>query len=125
MKLKQRLENRPSEDQLKAVFPNIFTPRSPPPYRSPKKAQQVIYHNASNEEEIYSRSVQRTRYAIALKAAARLASSGQISHEEKGVLKELILDHDKRIFGAIEVYELDRDAAELLDSLYRVVKLSH
>ena len=117
-RLKQRLDTRPSTEQLTAVFPNIFTARSPPPYNSKKVAYE------SSLDENGDRTVLRTRYAIALKAAFRLMSTGQITADEKGVLKELILDHDNRVFGAIEVYELDHDAAELLDSLYRIAKLA-
>lgn len=62
----------------------------------------------------------RQRLALALRAAARLGQTGQLNTYEKGCLKEKILSKDKRVIAAIEVYEVDGDAEEMLDTLMRI-----
>jgi hypothetical protein len=47
-----------------------------------------------------------------------------ISENEKSRLKDLILSDDEKVVAALECYELDEDIEELLDTLYRVAKLS-
>ena len=59
---------------------------------------------------------------MALKAAARLYTLGEISASQKGSLKDLILDQDKRVMAAVEVFELDHDVEEMLDTLLRIAK---
>ncbi|KAE9029861.1 hypothetical protein PR003_g3438 [Phytophthora rubi] len=67
---------------------------------------------------------QRARYALALKAASRIAADKLISAEEKARLKGLILSDDEKVVAALECYELDEDIEEMLDTLYRVAKVS-
>lgn len=67
---------------------------------------------------------QRARYALALKAASRIAADKLISAEEKARLKDLILSDDEKVVAALECYELDEDIEEMLDTLYRVAKVS-
>ena len=62
----------------------------------------------------------RRRYGIALKGAAQLYNNGDIDHVQKAALKELILSSDDRVMAAVEVYELDQDDAEVLDTLARI-----
>ena len=81
-----------------------------------------VYSKTDTPVNTSTASVLRSRYAMALKATARLSDAGKITPTEKGVLKELILDHDKRIFAAIEVFEIDQDASEMLDTMYRIAK---
>ncbi|KAG7376487.1 hypothetical protein PHYPSEUDO_013303 [Phytophthora pseudosyringae] len=67
---------------------------------------------------------QRARYALALKAASRIAADKLISAGEKARLKDLILSDDEKVVAALECYELDEDIEEMLDTLYRVAKVS-
>jgi hypothetical protein len=64
----------------------------------------------------------RARYGMALKGAARLYERNLISADMKAALKDLILDDDGRVMAAIEVFELDLDAEEMLDTLHRIAK---
>lgn len=66
----------------------------------------------------------RARYALALKATSRIAADNLISAEEKSRLKDLILSDDEKIVAALECYEMDQDIEEMLDTLYRVAKVS-
>ena len=47
-------------------------------------------------------------------------NSGVIDNVQKAALKELILSSDDRVMAAVEVYELDQDDAEVLDTLARI-----
>lgn len=67
---------------------------------------------------------QRARYTLALKAATRITADNLISDNEKSRLKDLILSDDEKVVAALECYELDEDIEELLDTLYRVAKLT-
>ncbi|CAI5715143.1 hypothetical protein KXD40_008423 [Peronospora effusa] len=66
----------------------------------------------------------RARYALALKATSRIAADKLISAEEKSRLKDLILSDDEKIVAALECYEMDENIEEMLDTLYRVAKVS-
>ncbi|CAM9809440.1 unnamed protein product [Phaeothamnion confervicola] len=63
----------------------------------------------------------RTRYAIALKAAAHLAALEAISVEECGALKDLILDDEKCIADAVSAFEASGDVVEMLDKFHEIV----
>ena len=58
----------------------------------------------------------RRHYGIALKAASRLYLDGTIDAMSRSALKELILASDKRVMAAIEVFEIDNDDEEVLDT---------
>eukprot|EP00949_MAST-11_sp_MAST-11-sp1_P000689 g689.t1 len=62
----------------------------------------------------------RRHYGIALKAASRLYLDGTIDAMSRSALKELILASDKRVMAAIEVFEIDNDDEEVLDTLARI-----
>uniref|UniRef100_K3WB35 RPEL repeat protein n=1 Tax=Globisporangium ultimum (strain ATCC 200006 / CBS 805.95 / DAOM BR144) TaxID=431595 RepID=K3WB35_GLOUD len=66
----------------------------------------------------------RARYALALKAASRIAADNLITQDEKARLKDRILSDDEKVVAAIECYELDQDIEEMLDTLYRVAKMT-
>ncbi|GMF46502.1 unnamed protein product [Phytophthora fragariaefolia] len=92
---------------------------------------ELVSHNILEEGELEKdglskkRSLsQRARYALALKAASRIAADKLISAEEKARLKDLILSDDEKVVAALECYELDEDIEEMLDTLYRVAKIS-
>lgn len=76
------------------------------------------------EENKMQKLSQRARYALALKAASRIAADNLISAEEKSRLKDLILSDDKQVLAALECYEQDKDIEVMLDTLYRVAKVS-
>ncbi|KAL7689126.1 hypothetical protein Plhal304r1_c017g0063151 [Plasmopara halstedii] len=86
----------------------------------------IIDEGELGEQEIQKRCTlsHRARYALALKAASRIAADNLISAEEKARLKNLILSDDEKVVAALECYELDGDIEEMLDTLYRVAKIS-
>jgi hypothetical protein len=53
---------------------------------------------------------------------AVLFRKNMIDSVHKAALKELILRSDKRVLGAVEVYEADHDEDEILDTLTRIAK---
>ena len=40
--------------------------------------------------------------------------------DQRGALKELILDEDMRVLAALEAYEADRDVDEFVDTMQRI-----
>jgi len=71
----------------------------------------------SNDSNLSDPALERSRIAMALKCASRLHQLGMIDDDGKARLKKLVLDEDKRVAAAIEVFESDRDIGELLDTL--------
>ena len=47
---------------------------------------------------------------------------GSITAEEKSTLKDLIIDRNEAVFAALEVFEIDEDLSELVDTFKRAVK---
>lgn len=47
---------------------------------------------------------------------------GSISSEEKNTLKDLIIDRHEAVFAALEVFEIDQDLGELVDTFKRVIQ---
>uniref|UniRef100_A0A7S2S2Q7 Uncharacterized protein n=1 Tax=Mucochytrium quahogii TaxID=96639 RepID=A0A7S2S2Q7_9STRA len=83
----------------------------------------IIQEAPSNEKVNQAASLdhlKRTRYAIALKGAVHLEKLGLVDASGKGALKDLIFAEDKRIMAAVEVFELDHDLNEMLDTLHRI-----
>jgi len=48
---------------------------------------------------------------------------GRISNEEKGKLKDLTLRKDGLVEAALEVFEIDQDLEEFVDTVKRICKL--
>lgn len=65
-------------------------------------------------------STLRHRFAVALQAAARLATLGAIDAATRGRLKELILSQDEDVMAAVETFDYDGDADQLLDTMLRI-----
>mmetsp|Transcript_330 Transcript_330/g.343 ORF Transcript_330/g.343 Transcript_330/m.343 type:complete len:329 (+) Transcript_330:111-1097(+) len=106
--LKRRLSGRSDPDELisKGIIKNV---------------SDIGTGNSNNSEEVVrSFATRRSRFAVALKAASHLQSDGWISQESKGKLKDLILIEDERVMAAVEVFEIDHDVEELLDTLNRI-----
>jgi len=82
------------------------------------------------QEEISKESFQsfstpydkRSVFGIALKSCLHLERMGLVDAQQKGRLKDLILNEDKRVLAAVEVFTLDNDVSEMLDTLLRVLK---
>ena len=62
----------------------------------------------------------RVRLALGLKCASRLHQLGMINDEEKGYLKNLVLDNNPCVSASIEVFDADHDISELLDTMHRI-----
>lgn len=130
--LRQKIENRKTPEELVEIYPRLFMRNStqldadfvvppkkgkgkaPPPY-NPKNA--VFSPTVKT-----SQSSLRSRFGLAFRVASRLTTTGQITKEERGYLKELILDEDGRVFSAINAYMINQNSAELLNSIYWLAK---
>ncbi|RLN97311.1 hypothetical protein BBJ28_00020999 [Nothophytophthora sp. Chile5] len=151
-KVNQHLTNRPSVEELRShgVLDKTDTEVAPSLTATAKKLErnlvqnqvshllesrpekdELVSHNILEEGEVEEEGLptkrslsQRARYALALKAASRIAADNLISADEKARLKDLILSDNEKIVAALESYELDEDIEEMLDTLYRVAKVS-
>ena len=52
-------------------------------------------------------------FRILLKFVAHMSETGEISLQQKGYLKDLIVDQNTLVLAAAEVFELDADVAEV------------
>lgn len=50
---------------------------------------------------------------------------GSITSDEKSALKDLIIDRNEAVFAALEVFEIDQDLSELVDTFKRAVKAAN
>eukprot|EP00455_Lapot_gusevi_P025090 TRINITY_DN2628_c0_g1_i5.p1 TRINITY_DN2628_c0_g1~~TRINITY_DN2628_c0_g1_i5.p1 ORF type:complete len:176 (+),score=78.96 TRINITY_DN2628_c0_g1_i5:69-530(+) len=57
---------------------------------------------------------------ILLKFVAHMAETGEITLQQKGFLKDLIVDQSPLVLAAAEVFEYDSDANEFKDTLLRI-----
>jgi len=76
------------------------------------------------EDEALSSAKRRARYVLALKATALLFQAGKITDGMRSSLKDLVLDNDRRVFAAVELYEVDDDEDEMMDTLFRIAKIT-
>jgi len=95
---KDKLEHKMRQDQMRAKLSAVVTNR-------------------------HKTQFWRSRYAIALKAAAHLYNLGIINKDRRGTLKDLVLAQDIRVMAAVEVFEIDKDVGEMLDTLVRILNL--
>jgi len=112
--LSRILSDRPDPKELEAkgILPQNPDRETPSQAQSQDQIQQ-------QEEEDY---LMRSRFAIALKGALHLEKLGLINAQLKGILKDLIFDEDERIMAAVEVFEMDHEVNEMLDTMLRVLK---
>jgi len=57
---------------------------------------------------------------ILLKAVASMAEAGDISLQQKGFLKDLIVDQDQTILSIAEAFDTENDLNEFKEALYRL-----
>ena len=57
-----------------------------------------------------------------LQGAAKLGQLGLLGAGGKAALKDLILRNDRRVMAAVEVFEVDHDVDEMLDTLKRIAR---
>lgn len=74
-------------------------------------------HDSSTPYQRRSRNFVLTR--LLLKFVANLGEAGEISMQQKGYLKDLIVDQDPAILAAAEVFEADGQIDEFKDTLLR------
>ena len=67
-------------------------------------------------------SLSRQDIAMVLKVATELRRKRTIDGAEQGVLKELLLDHDRRLEAAIQLYDLTEDRDDFANTLCRLAK---
>ena len=121
--IQYHLQNRRTPTKIAETMPRIFqNPATPPPYNRRTVPFQIGGAFIPSTVSSGNCSSWRRKYALAFKLASRLTETRQITKEERGMLKELILDNNELIFCAIEVFEGDGDVPELLDTIYRIAK---
>lgn len=59
----------------------------------------------------------RKRFGVAFTAVGKLVHQARIDQSGRAVLKELILDDDPRVFGAVDNFLADQDFDKLMDAL--------
>lgn len=64
----------------------------------------------------------REKYALALKAAARLTEAQILDKRGRSLLKGLVLSDDKRVMGAVAAYEADMNLEKMMASLSMIVR---
>ncbi|RLN79060.1 hypothetical protein BBJ28_00013978 [Nothophytophthora sp. Chile5] len=125
-KVNQHLTNRPSVEELRSH--GGAKHQLERQLKADQIARQLRKRPSVSELEekgiLDGTTSERARYALALKAASRIAADNLISADEKARLKDLILSDNVKIVAALESYELDEDIEEMLDTLYRVAKVS-
>jgi len=67
-----------------------------------------------------SQAPPKTSTTKLLLSISELYKSGQINQDERAVLKNLALKHDKTIICALRAFEVDNDWEEFMDTLKKV-----
>ena len=67
-------------------------------------------------------SLSRKGIAMVLKVTAELREKRLIDEVEHGSMKELLLDHDRRLEAAIQLYDLTDDRDDFANTLHRLAK---
>jgi len=124
-RLGQLLQNRPSIDELQhrgyyaraEVDEEVDTFKS---YSAP--AQQK--HEQPKHEYLQRRSKNFHLTRILLKFVASMAQTGKISIDQKGLLKNLVVDQDKTILAVAETFDVENDLSDFEDSLVRLASRS-
>ena len=79
-----------------------------------KKASQPSYEPTGYQRR--SKNFHLTR--ILLKFVASMAEAGEINLQQKGYLKDLIVDQDKNILGVAEAFDATNDIDDFKESLH-------
>jgi len=79
--------------------------------------QKGVFEESNETSASQDPALERSRIAMALKCTSRLHQLGMIDDDGKARLKKLVLDEDKRVGAAVEVFEADHNIGELLDTL--------
>ena len=116
--LHRTLEDRPTREE---IIERGLIAVSP----SKKPRKNVVNIPSSDKTEEENVSIERSRIATALKGTSRLFELSAIDSDQRGKLKDLVLDNDLRIMAAVEVFELDHDLEEMLDTLLRIISVGN
>lgn len=102
-------------------FTNVaqYTAPQPVQYSAPIVSQSTA--NYSSQEQ--SGEVRPTTKLLML--VALCFKQGAINAQEKGKLKDLIIAGNELIYSAVEVYLIDQDLDELVDTFKRICRLSN
>lgn len=107
-----------SEDEPEAFYQ---VQSKVPAYDSKGLGDQYAAETTSYEPTGYQR---RSKYfhltRILLKYVASMAEAGDITLQQKGVLKDLIVDQDKTILAVAETFDTENDLSDFKDSLVRL-----
>lgn len=144
-KLNQLLATRPSA--VEVYERGIFSPPQPHPSLVPEYDDED-YDDEDQDDDDYEQDQYQGHYAytpantqnfsgiipqqqdaqsrnfvltrLLLKLVAHFAAHGLITLDQKGCLKDLIVDQHTLVLAAAEVFELDQDLFEMLDTLKRI-----
>lgn len=105
-----------SNDVLQALVKEVMALRQL--IVSQGKTSSSLQHPSGQEEE----APPTTKLLLLI---ALCHKQGNISAEEKAVLKEMVIERNEAIFGALEVFGIDQDLEELVDTFKRIVKVKN
>jgi len=92
----------------------------PVQYSAPLASQAVSMGNYNQEQSGEVRPTTKLLMLVAL-----CFKQGAINAQEKGKLKDLIIAGNELIYSAVEVYLIDQDLDELVDTFKRICRLSN
>ena len=78
---------------------------------------------AALEAAVLDQTIQRAKFALALKAVAHLARNGLIDGLGRSYVKELIIRDDPRIQSAVEGFQERGDVSSLLEDFVRLASV--
>jgi len=104
-------------DNNRFAIPSV-TSQTRPDMSVPVVSSQVSQPGLSSAPQGTQSSTTKLLLLIAL-----TFKQGRISNEEKGRLKDLTLRKDGLVLAALEVFEIDQDLEEFVDTVKRICKL--
>jgi glucan-binding YG repeat protein len=91
-------------------------------HRQQLQQQQQQQQQQQEEEQQPAGLSNRKQYYVSLWAVAQLRQQGQVTERERTKLKEAILDDDSRVMAALEVWAMDSDLDDFVDTMRRIAK---
>jgi len=119
-KLGHLLEKRPSihDLQYRGIYPEDFEfDYGDSGAHEEQKRPQL---DQPQQEYLQRRSKNFHLTRILLKFVASMTQSGKITLDQKGCLKDLIVDQDKTILAVAETFDVENDVNDFEDSLVRL-----
>jgi hypothetical protein len=110
----QHVQGRPTSSTAAGAATSTFSSQPPALSGQPRAADLFAGTNAPT-----------TPVAKLLLLVSMLHKGGRLSDSEKSQLKNLIINGDKALICALEVFEVEKDLEELGDTLRRIAKINN